>query len=142
MMVEATGSPADRKYAFDVAEWCSRELAKARATGDLETRPFVQNADLIIAALREYSQNDGLRSLAGAVSQGQTFDDLRAEIASLTPKSLCSDVDKILEKSKALSRSVKAMGHVLTCSDDEVRRMYRERFGDMTAPVLKASDVS
>lgn len=55
-MVEVTGTPAERKYASDIAEWCARELAKARSSGDLETRPFVQNADLIIAALREYSR--------------------------------------------------------------------------------------
>ena len=54
-MVEITGSYHDRRYALDVAEWCARELAKAGQTGNLETRPFVQNADLIIAALREYS---------------------------------------------------------------------------------------
>lgn len=76
-MVEVTGSTADRKYASDVADWCARELAKARTSGDLETRPFVQNADLIIAALREYGQNDGLRPLAGAVSRGQPFAQIR-----------------------------------------------------------------
>lgn len=45
---------ADRGYALVVADWCARELAKAREVGQLETRPFVQNADLIIAALRAY----------------------------------------------------------------------------------------
>lgn len=54
VMVEITGSASDRHAARDVAEWCARELAKARRDGHLETRPFVQNADLIIAALREY----------------------------------------------------------------------------------------
>lgn len=54
-MVDITGCAGDRAAARDVAEWCARELAKARRTGDLETRPFVQNADLIIAALREYA---------------------------------------------------------------------------------------
>lgn len=53
-----TGSPSDRHAANFVAEWCARELAKARQFGDLETRPFVQNADLIIAALREYAQKE------------------------------------------------------------------------------------
>ena len=54
-MVQITGSADDRRYARDVAQWCARELAAARQTGDLETRPFVQNADLIIAALLEYA---------------------------------------------------------------------------------------
>ena len=53
--MEITGSESERKYAGDVAALCSRELTMARATGHLETRPFVQNADLIIAALREYA---------------------------------------------------------------------------------------
>ena len=54
-MVDITGSDDDRRYARDVAQWCARELVTARRTGDLETRPFVQNADLIIAALLEYA---------------------------------------------------------------------------------------
>lgn len=54
-MVEITGGGRDRAAARDVAEWCARELAKARCEGHLETRPFVQNADLIVAALREYA---------------------------------------------------------------------------------------
>lgn len=54
-MVDITGSDDDRAAARDVADWCARELAIARQTGRLETRPFVQSADLIIAALREYA---------------------------------------------------------------------------------------
>lgn len=51
-----TISDVDRLYAHDVAEWCERELKVAHQTGRLETRPFVQNAALIIAALREYAE--------------------------------------------------------------------------------------
>jgi hypothetical protein len=54
MAVEITGSDAERYFALEVAAWCERELTTARNTGHLETRPFVQNADLIIAALKEY----------------------------------------------------------------------------------------
>ena len=56
-MVEITGGREDRAWAAEVADWCARELEEARLrSGTLETRPFVQNADLIIAALREYAQ--------------------------------------------------------------------------------------
>ena len=55
-MVEMTGSKDERRSAGEIADWCARELATAKTTGNLETRPFVQNADLIIAALREYAQ--------------------------------------------------------------------------------------
>lgn len=55
-MVKITGAGNDRAAARDVAEWCARELATARQTGHLETRPFVQNVDIIIAALREFSR--------------------------------------------------------------------------------------
>lgn len=41
-------------YARDVADWCQRSLDDARKSGRLETRPFVQNAEMIIAALRTY----------------------------------------------------------------------------------------
>ena len=61
----------ERYYARDVAIWCERELAKAKETGNLETRPFVQNAELIIKALKEYSNN-----LAGAVSAGPSYADI------------------------------------------------------------------
>lgn len=54
--MEITGSTKDRAAARDVAEWCDRVLREAKHQGHLETRPFVQNADLIIAALREYSE--------------------------------------------------------------------------------------
>ena len=47
-----------RAYAKDVADWCERELKKASESGHLETRPFVQNAVLIIAALREYANDE------------------------------------------------------------------------------------
>lgn len=57
-MVEITGSESDRAAAKDVAAWCARELKRARENGYLETRPFVQNADLIIAALLEYAEAD------------------------------------------------------------------------------------
>lgn len=64
----------ERIYANDVADWCARELATAKKSGNLETRPFVQNAELIIKALREYSANLGL--IAGAVSVGQSYADI------------------------------------------------------------------
>ena len=59
-MPKITGSNEDRKWATEVAEWCAHELDKARNTGKLETRPFVQNADLIVAALREYAEAKNL----------------------------------------------------------------------------------
>ena len=59
----------DRAYAKDVADWCERELIAARTSGNLETRPFVQNAQLIINALRAYA-------LAGAVTYGPSFADI------------------------------------------------------------------
>jgi len=46
----------DRAYAKDVAEWCERSLSEARRVGYLDTRPFVQNVQLIICALREYAE--------------------------------------------------------------------------------------
>ena len=45
----------ERKYAKDVADWCERSLTNASATGTMDTRAFVQNAELIITALREYA---------------------------------------------------------------------------------------
>ena len=50
-------SPEERRYAKDVADWCARSLAEAKETGAFDTRCFVQNADLIIAALREYAEH-------------------------------------------------------------------------------------
>jgi hypothetical protein len=41
----------NKRNVKDVADWYRRELANARRTGQLETRPFVQNAEMIIAAL-------------------------------------------------------------------------------------------
>lgn len=46
------------RYAQDVADWCQRSLDDARKNGRLETRPFVQNVELIIAALRAYNGLD------------------------------------------------------------------------------------
>lgn len=48
----------NRTHAKDVADWCARSLAEAKETGAFDTRCFVQNADLIIAALREYAETD------------------------------------------------------------------------------------
>lgn len=45
----------DQRYAKDIADWCQRSLDTARLTGHLETRPFVQNVELIIKALRAYA---------------------------------------------------------------------------------------
>lgn len=67
-MVEITGSAQDRAAAAGIAEWCARELAKARQTGHLETRPFVQNADLIVAALREFADRNQWRPIEEAKS--------------------------------------------------------------------------
>jgi hypothetical protein len=41
-------------HASDVADWCQRELDLARKTGEMDPRCFVQNMELIIAALRAY----------------------------------------------------------------------------------------
>ena len=49
------------RYAQDIADWCQRELDTARLTGHLETRPLVQNIDLIIVALRAYEGPDPVR---------------------------------------------------------------------------------
>lgn len=50
-----THETGERRYAKDVADWCQRELDTARRTGNLETRPLVQNIELIIKALRAFS---------------------------------------------------------------------------------------
>jgi hypothetical protein len=52
---QIAGTAEDRAYARCVADWCEREVRKACEFGRLETRPFVQNVELIIAALREYA---------------------------------------------------------------------------------------
>lgn len=49
MMIE------DRVLAKAVAALCAQEFATAKDTGVFDTRCFVQNAELIIAALREYA---------------------------------------------------------------------------------------
>jgi hypothetical protein len=77
-MVEITGSAEDRRYAVEVADWCARELAKARENGSLETRPFVQNADMIIAALREYAT--GGSSLSGKAAPGPSFAEITKDL--------------------------------------------------------------
>ena len=55
-IVKRVQEMTDRKYALEVADWIERELAKAKTTGETETlrRPYIQNTDLIIKALREY----------------------------------------------------------------------------------------
>ena len=47
--------PSKRAYANEVADWCARELAEARGQRQPMGRAYVQNVDLIIAALREYA---------------------------------------------------------------------------------------
>jgi len=75
-MVEITGGREDRAWAAEVADWCARELEEARLrSGMLETRPFVQNADLIIAALREYAQRP-----LGIASVGPSFRDMTKDL--------------------------------------------------------------
>ena len=54
-MIEEMSEGQRRRAARNVAAWCQRELDTARATGHLETRPLVQNVELIIEALREYA---------------------------------------------------------------------------------------
>jgi hypothetical protein len=45
-----------RRWAIDVADWIERELTDARSgTKEMSMRPFVQNAELIVEALREYA---------------------------------------------------------------------------------------
>lgn len=46
------------RNAQDIADWCQRSLDEARRSGHLETRPFVQNVELIILALRAYDGPD------------------------------------------------------------------------------------
>jgi hypothetical protein len=77
----------ERRYAAQVADWCERELKSAKAAGHLETRPFVQNAQLIIDALREYARN--LPSLAGKAEVSDGFRDLTKDVSrrSLEPTS-------------------------------------------------------
>lgn len=66
----------DRVYAGDVADWCERELKAAKETGTLETRPFVQNAQMIIDALRVYA-------VSGAVTPGQSVADIKEHLRTL-----------------------------------------------------------
>lgn len=47
--------PSKRAYATEVADWCERELKSAKENGERMGRAYVQNVDLIIAALREYA---------------------------------------------------------------------------------------
>lgn len=54
------------RTARDVADWCRRELDTAKKTGNLETRPFVQNAALIIEALDYLAIVEALREPEGA----------------------------------------------------------------------------
>jgi len=63
----------DRAYAAVIADWCARSLAEAKESGAFDTRCFVQNVDLIIAALREYAGERGTPerswvSIAGGIS--------------------------------------------------------------------------
>lgn len=51
------------RYAQDIADWCQRSLDEARRSGHLETRPFVQNVELIILALRAYDGPDPKRAI-------------------------------------------------------------------------------
>jgi hypothetical protein len=68
----------DRRYATEVADWCERELKAGKETGHLETRPFVQNAQMIIAALREYAKGN-----LGAVNSGQSVADIKEHLRTL-----------------------------------------------------------
>lgn len=51
-LTAARSPPQADRHAKDAADWCQRALDAARATGDIDTRPFVQNAERIIRALR------------------------------------------------------------------------------------------
>ncbi len=86
-MVEFVGISHDdhRRAAKDVADWCERELIKAKETGSLETRPFVQNVDLIIAALREYATGKSL--LVGAAALGPSFTEITKDVPRRTGES-------------------------------------------------------
>lgn len=53
-----------RAYATEVADWCARELKRAKEDGAPMGRAYVQNVDLIIVALREYASRPP-RSLKG-----------------------------------------------------------------------------
>ncbi len=53
----------DYKWAFEIADWCQRCLDEARTTGRFETRPFVQNAALIIKSLRYYGNKEFAKTL-------------------------------------------------------------------------------
>ncbi|HMH95668.1 MAG TPA: hypothetical protein VK577_03695 [Bradyrhizobium sp.] len=53
-----------RAYANEVADWCARELEEAKGQRQPMGRAYVQNVDLIIAALREYA-NQPPKSLKG-----------------------------------------------------------------------------
>lgn len=60
----------DRSAANDVADWIERERAEARANGWWpEKRAYVQNIDLIVAALREYGAKSS--NLAPAITSDE-----------------------------------------------------------------------
>lgn len=47
-----------RRWAIEVANWCERSLKTACETGEFDQRPYVQNASLIVEALREYGAKE------------------------------------------------------------------------------------
>lgn len=80
-------SDDDRAYAADVADWCERELKIAKETGNLSTQPFVQNAQLIIDALREYAQGN-----RGAAASGPSFTEIKD---SINKQQIASEAAKV-----------------------------------------------
>lgn len=65
----ALAQQASDPYASDVADWCQRELDKARETGTIVTRPFVQNVELIIKALRAFATPQPADAVRGALAK-------------------------------------------------------------------------
>jgi hypothetical protein len=78
---------SEREYAAEVADWCERELKVAKETGNLETRPFVQNAQLIVDALRAYS-------VAGVVSSGQNIASIKDMLRTPEGRAQLREADK------------------------------------------------
>lgn len=52
----AKGIDVNRRWAKEVADWIESERDIARKGGTMNMRPFVQNVDIILEALREYEK--------------------------------------------------------------------------------------
>ena len=55
------------EYIVDIADWCERSVADASKFGGIDTMAFVQNAELIIDALRAYAKPEAFPDQSAVV---------------------------------------------------------------------------